>query len=282
VDSGQTRPEWTGKDESQLNELRQRYADLLSDVGGVTCNFNMTVNPLTIRRVPEVIRWALSSKGKVSGLTLITLRGFPRKGVEFVEGGKVIDLNSKSIGMVNDVEDELSTLRSTDLYRIIKDSFPGYEAAAYLGGTRTAHSVKWLIANAICCDDDLIGSVSPATVEIAQIFHHLRRGRYYSGGRGTAGKMILLMAAVDRRVRHVLMCLLKRPGRLFGKIYTLAISVIEPNTLLPDGEFEMCDSCPDITYHAGRLVHSCRLDEYRLYGTLVKAVISKECASEMS
>jgi hypothetical protein len=276
IDSGQTRPGWTGRNEVELNGLRQHYADLLWDVGGVTCNFNMTVNPRTVATVPEVIRWALGTRGKVSGLTLITLRGFPRQGIEFVEGGKVIDLNAPSIGMVNDVEDELSTLRSDDLYRMISGTFPGYEAASYLGGTKTVSSFKWLIANAICCNEDLVGSVSPTTVEIAQTVHHLRYGRYYAGGRGRVGKMILLMAAVDRRIRRVVMGLLRRPGRLFGRIYTLTISVIEPNTLLPDGEVEMCDSCPDMTYHEGRLVHSCRLDEYRMYGTLVKPVVTAD------
>jgi hypothetical protein len=223
-----------------------------------------------------VIRWVLSTQGKVGGLTLITLRGFPKKGVEFVEGDKVIDLNAPSIGMVNDVEDELSTLRSNDLYRTISGAFPGYEAASYLGGTKTMSSFKWLIANAICCNGDIVGSVSPTTVEIAQTVHHLRYGRYYAGGRGRVGKMILLMAAVDRRIRRVLIGLLRRPGRLFGKIYTLTVSVIEPNTLSPDGEFEMCDSCPDMTYHEGRLVHSCRLDEYRIYGSLVKPVVTAD------
>ena len=81
------------------------------------------------------------------------------------------------------------------------------------------------------------------------------------------------MAAVDDRVRRALLRLLRRPARLFGKVYTLTLSVIEPNTLLPDGDYEMCDSCPDMTYHEGTLVHSCRLDEYRLYGTLAKPVV---------
>lgn len=276
IDSGQIRPEWTGRNEIELNALRQNYVDLLCEVGDVTCNFNMTINPCTIASVPEVIRWVLSTHGKVNGMTLITLRGFPRQGIEFVEGDKKIDLNAPSIGMVNDVDDELSTLRSNDLYQMISSAFPGYEAASYLGGTKTMSSFKWLIANAICCNDDIVGSVSPKTVEIAQAVHHLRYGRYYAGGRGRVGKMILLMAAVDRRIRRVLLGLLRRPGRLFGKIYTLTVSVIEPNTLSPDGEFEMCDSCPDMTYHEGRLVHSCRLDEYRMYGTLVKPVITAD------
>ena len=96
VDSGQGRPGWAGRDEGELNELRQQLADLLADVGGVNCNFNMTVNPRTIHRVPEVIRWALRNKGRVSGLTFITLRGFPTEGVTFVEGGRRSTCNSAS------------------------------------------------------------------------------------------------------------------------------------------------------------------------------------------
>jgi hypothetical protein len=282
VDSGQTRPEWSGRDERELNQLRQHFTDLLWEVGGVNCNFNMTVNPRTVPRVPEVIQWALGTRGKVSGLTFITLRGFPREGVKFAEGGRVIDLNSPSIGMVNDVEDEMSALRSDDVFRVIKEAFPQYAAASYLGGTRTPASVKWLIASAVCSGEDWVGSVSPTTVEMTQIFHHLRRGRYYAGGRGNPGKRILLMAAVDRRIRGALLSLLKTPSRLFGRVYTLTVSVIEPNTLLPDGEYEMCDSCPDMTYYDGRLVNSCRLDEYRLYGALAKPVVDDADAQRLS
>jgi len=272
VDSQQTRPGWTGRDDGELNELRQQFADLLWEVGGVNCNFNMTVNPRTIHRVPEVIRWAVGNRGKVSGLTFITLCGFPREGVRFVDGESVIDLDSRGVGMVNDVEDVLSTLRSTDLYEVIRDSFPQYEPSSYLGGTRTPASVKWLIANTICCDGQLIGSVSPWTAELVQTAHHLWRGRYFTGGRGRIGRGIFLLAVFDRRIRQALARLLKAPRGLFGRVSTLTLSVIEPNTLLPGGEYEMCDSCPDMTYHEGRLVNSCRLDEYRIYGTLANPV----------
>jgi hypothetical protein len=250
----------------------------LWEVGGVNCNFNMTVNPSTLSHVPEVIGWALGNEGKVSGLTFITLRGFPTKGVTYVGDGQEIDLKAATVGMVNDVEDEMGELRSADLRRVIKDSFPQYEPAAYLGGTRTPDSVKWLIANAVCSGQDWIGSVSPRTAELVQTLHHLRRGRYYSGGRGNIGKRILLMAPVDGRIRGALVRMLKSPSRFFGKVYSLTVSVIEPNTLLPDGEYEMCDSCPDMTYHEGRLVQSCRLDEYRMYGALAKPVIQGEAA----
>ena len=33
----------------------------------------------------------------------------------------------------------------------------------------------------------------------------------------------------------------------------------------------MCDACPDITYWDGKLVHSCRLDEWRMFGGYLQA-----------
>jgi hypothetical protein len=277
VDSGQSRPGWVGKDERELNGLRQRFADLVGGVGGVNCNFNMTVNPRTLPAVPEVIRWALGNRGAVSGLTFITLRGFPTRGVSYQGAGQTIDLTSARVGMVNDVEDDMSVLRWNDLYETIKLAFPQYEASSFLGGTRTPSSIKWLIASAVCRDGEWLGSVSPKTVELIQTIHHLKRGRYFAGGsRSDVGWRVLLLAAVDARVRRVLGGLIAKPTRWFGKTHTLTISLIEPNTLLPDGDYEMCDSCPDMTYYEGRLVNSCRLDEYRLYGSLATTVIERQ------
>jgi hypothetical protein len=32
----------------------------------------------------------------------------------------------------------------------------------------------------------------------------------------------------------------------------------------------MCESCPDMTVWNGKLVHSCRMDEWRLYGGYIQ------------
>ena len=34
----------------------------------------------------------------------------------------------------------------------------------------------------------------------------------------------------------------------------------------------MCDGCPDMTVHEGKLVWSCRLEEPRTFGTFVQSV----------
>ena len=48
-----------------------------------------------------------------------------------------------------------------------------------------------------------------------------------------------------------------------------AVLCIQPIDLLEDGRDNMCDGCPDITVHEGKLVWSCRLEEYRQFGTLL-------------
>ena len=67
------------------------------------------------------------------------------------------------------------------------------------------------------------------------------------------------------------------PCVCFDKVYLQSIGQIQAPDLLMDGRAEMCDSCPDMTYFDGKLVNSCRLDEYRLFGGMV-SVTEKEKA----
>jgi hypothetical protein len=49
-------------------------------------------------------------------------------------------------------------------------------------------------------------------------------------------------------------------------------AIIQPVDLLADGRMSMCDGCPDITVHEGKLYWSCRLEEIKKFGTFVTAV----------
>jgi hypothetical protein len=51
-----------------------------------------------------------------------------------------------------------------------------------------------------------------------------------------------------------------------------SILIIQPIDLLEDGRDSMCDGCPDMTVHEGKLVWSCRLEEPRAFGQFVTAV----------
>ena len=60
-----------------------------------------------------------------------------------------------------------------------------------------------------------------------------------------------------------------------------SVLVIQPIDVLEDGSANMCDGCPDMTVHDGRLVWSCRLEEQRSFGQWVQAV-PKERSRQVS
>jgi len=66
--------------------------------------------------------------------------------------------------------------------------------------------------------------------------------------------------------RNWLKDLIQHPGRLFESLYVQTIGIIQAPDLMPDGRADMCDSCPDMTVYDGKLINSCRMDEYRLFG----------------
>ena len=88
------------------------------------------------------------------------------------------------------------------------------------------------------------------------------------------------MSPFDKTLRKALfkylMYLLMNPIRLFYAVNTLGIGIVQAPDLLPDGRIDMCDDCPDMCVYDGKLVNSCRLDEYRKFGSLLRAHIKKE------
>jgi hypothetical protein len=48
--------------------------------------------------------------------------------------------------------------------------------------------------------------------------------------------------------------------------------IIQPVDFEADGRQDMCDGCPDMTVHDGKLVWSCRLEEIHKYGAFVDTV----------
>jgi hypothetical protein len=71
-------------------------------------------------------------------------------------------------------------------------------------------------------------------------------------------------------VRQAFKRFLKKPKYWFKPIYGMGLGVVQAPDVLPNGHVDMCDSCPDVTYFEGRLVNSCRLDEYRKFGDMIQ------------
>jgi hypothetical protein len=93
----------------------------------------------------------------------------------------------------------------------------------------------------------------------------------------SVGRSVLLGAwPVDRGVRAAtaawLRALPRRPLDALRELHLQSILIIQPIDLLEDGRDSMCDGCPDMTVHEGKLVWSCRLEEPRAFGQFVTAV----------
>jgi hypothetical protein len=223
-----------------------------------------------MQAVPDLVRWTLRNQRIVGSATFITYRS-ALTSAAYQVGDKPLELSKGTLGYVSDDSPEDIGIRSTDVYALLKREFPQYEAAAYLGGTQRHDSFKWLIGVLLYSDQKMLGAVGPKTVEFAQVMHHLLFGTYFVYSKQAAvGKPALLLAALDPAMRHVLKWYLRNPLRLlFEPLRGISIGIVQAPDLLENGLIDHCDSCPDMTYWNGRLVYSCRLDEYRKFGGLV-------------
>jgi MoaA/NifB/PqqE/SkfB family radical SAM enzyme len=283
IDSRQNRPHWKGKNEKAHNELRQKIADMVAAEGGLYLVFNSTVYPDTYHEIPEVVRWGQENIEKVQGLVFITYRtATTSDSIAIDRNDQQIDLSKLSY--TRDSFDKDHFITAPEVYQIIKDHFPEYEASGYLGGSIRHDSYKWLISAMVGGKHQMYGSVGKKTMEIAQAGHHLWTGRYLAYPKTSRiGAKIFLLSPWDKVIRQGWKKrwsdILRHPGRLFDGIYTQSIGIIQAPDLLPDGRADMCDSCPDITIYEGKFVNSCRMDEYRLFGGFV-SLLEKESPEE--
>ena len=275
VDSHQNRPQWVGKSEAELNELRQRYADMVAEAGGMYVIFNSTVYPSSFQEIPDVLRWGRANIDRVHGLVFITYRtATTGDHVATDAADRQVELDKLSYTREAFSEEFVT---SPEVYSLIKENCAEYDASGYLGGTIRHDSFKWLIGTVIASRKVIYGAIGKKTMEIAQAGHHFFRGTYLAYlSEGKVGRRVFLMAPWDPTVRRAarrwLGDIVKHPGRLFDGVYVQSIGIIQAPDLQPDGRADMCDSCPDITIYDGQFINSCRMDEYRLFGGFLSVV----------
>ena len=275
IDSHQNRPHWKNKSEADLNELRQYYADMVAAQGGVYVVFNSTVYPSTFHEIPDVVRWGQANIERVHGLVFITYRTATTDlNVAHDLHGQEVDMGQLSY-ITQRFEEKFVT--SPEVCQLIQDHYPAYEPSGYLGGTLVHSSYKWLAGALVGSRKKMYGSVGKKTMEIAQAGHHLFTGTYLAYlSCARVGPKIFLLAPWDKTLRRAwrnwLKDVVRHPGRLFDQLYVQSIGIIQAPDLLPDGRADMCDSCPDMTVYDGKLINSCRMDEYRLFGGFLSVV----------
>lgn len=280
IDSHQKRPHWLGKTEADLNELRGRCADIVAAAGGNTyVVFNSTVYPSTYHEIPDVVRWGQANIGKVHGLVFITYRTATTDTYRAHDAADH-EVAFDRLSYIRDSFDE-KFVTGPEVYQIIKDTCPEYEAAGYLGGSVRHDSFKWLAGAMIASQRQVYGSVGKQTMEVAQAGHHLLKGTYLAYlSQAQIGRKVFALAPWDPTVRRAASAwwrdVVRHPGRLFDRIYVQSIGIIQAPDIQGDGRADMCDSCPDMTVWDGKLINSCRMDEYRLFGGMLTVMERKD------
>lgn len=281
VDSGQKRPGWTGKNEIELNALRQQFAEMVAEVGGLSCAFNSTVYEHTLAQVPDIVAWGRAHAKIVHVMVFIAFRAAITDGrFDYYVNDEKIEVKPLAYGKAKPQRSDIS---SPEVLAEIQKRFPEVTPCAYLNGTEKPDSMKWLMSLPITDGKRYLGSVGPKFIELAQVFNHFVHNRYlgYVPPKVHArARWMLVLSGLDRGLRRVLATDFKRfftdPLRLFRPLHLQSIMIIQPVDALADGRQSMCDACPDVTVHEGELVWSCRLEERLKLGGLMRFVPTRD------
>ncbi len=279
VDSHQERPDWTGKTERELNELRFHLAETIRDAGDgtISCGFNATIYPDTLCHVPMLTRWAQRHMGLVHTMVYILFRqATVDPQFHYFVGGEKID-PSAFTGLRYLAEDSRGyrNIMAQEVVDLIREANPEYEPCAFLNSSLDGNAVKWLLGIRAGRPDKILGYMDGRFVELLQMLHHMIRGTYVAYSRpGLMGltQALFPLALVNRGMRGVFLKWLKEPTRWFEKVRLQSIMIIQPPDILEDGRQAMCDGCPDSMYYNGEMIWKCRLDEIRKAGDFIQCV----------
>jgi len=277
IDKGQSRPGWIGKSERELNTLRQRYADMIHSEGGLICGFNTTILPETLHELPDIIKWTTRNIHKVCTNTFIPVR-VPREDDpwDLYVKGKRIGFQHTAFSNKRYKNPTRKVLMARDIYEQVRKVLPWFTGNAFLGGTEVPDAPKWLFGNILGTRDRIYGNFGPKTMELLQNGYHMLTGRFLSflkPGLYGMGKLMFITGIADKQVRNALFSFardtLKNPFRIFKKVSIQSLLIMQPQDVLPDGRQDLCDGCPNKTYHNGNLVSACRKEEYIQFGDMV-------------
>ncbi len=275
--------------EGDLNPLRLKFAEMLAREGGIACSFNQTVTEKTINQVTDVVRWAKKHPDIVHTIVFILFRAPELTGdYDFYANGVRVELNQTYED--DEVWSGKEPLQAKHLVAKIREVEPSFEPAGYLSGTYDPNTTKWLMAARIANKEKSFGYVSPLFMELVQEGHHLFNGKwisYSSPAFLSTGKFVsFALSPFDKKMRKVAKNMLfsgiRNPLSLLKKSYVQAFTIIQPVDMMEDGRMNMCDACPDMTVHNGKLYWSCRLEEIKKYGTFVKAVPKSKNKDQMA
>lgn len=280
VDSGQVRPGWKGANELELNELRLKLANMLKKVGkgNISCSFNATIYPENMQYVPDLLKWSQEHIDMVHVMVFILYRmAVVGKDLDFYVGDKQVYFDDMMYSKNDD--NRRADISSPELVDYIRKTEPDFTPSAFLNGTEQPDSYKWLLTGRLANKHEIFGYVGPKFMEIVQTFKHLFTDKYlaYSHPKWLkSGFWYFLLSGIDKGLKNAagkyFKSFFRNPKAFFSPVYHQSVMIIQPADIMPDGNVNMCDGCPDITVWNDKLVWSCRMEEQNRWGQNVRMV----------
>ncbi|MFQ5747675.1 MAG: radical SAM protein [Gemmatimonadota bacterium] len=274
IDSKQGRPRWKRATEQELCELRLHYARMAARVGDLSCAFNATVYPDTLDAVPDLVDWARRHIDLVHVMVFICYRApVPQTEFDYYAGARKVDM--RALTYAYDETAPRRDISAPDVVAKIREREPDFSPCAYLNGTERPDSFKWLLTLQFGTADKIYGYAGPKMIEMAQVLHHLRTGRYlaYAAPRTLRrARSMLALWPFDPGVRRTAARALRSPRLAVRRLHLQSVMIIQPVDVLADGRMNMCDGCPDMTVWNEELAWSCRLEECLHFGQFVRTV----------
>jgi len=278
IDSGQKRTGWNGKNEVQLNELRLKYAEMLAEVGGLSCSFNATIYPENMQYVPDLLKFGQKHIDKIHVMVFILYRmAILGKGFDFYAGSEKVEFDEVMYAKEDD--NRRADISAVELVELIRETEPGFAPCAFLNGTEKVDSYKWLLTGRMGNKHKIFGYIGPKFMELVQTFKHIFTDSYLAYSKpnlNSLGHLYFILAPIDKGIKDIVKnyfkSLIYKPLAFFNKMHYQSVMIIQPADISPDGRINMCDGCPDITVWNDELVWSCRMEEQNRWGQNIRLV----------
>jgi hypothetical protein len=235
VDKYQGREE-TGT-EKGINKLREDYCNLFRKVSGISLGFIMPISGDNVDDLDILIPFF---KNNVDIIRLISFTIL----CESTPGEKHSNVKIVDANMV---------------FNRIKSLY-GLEYCSYLGRTKS-DGISWLYAYNIFAGNKFLGSIDKDIVRFAQEQNYKKEKRYlFSSDKNENSLQFLLLKIFNKSTRQILWKYLKnkKTEKMFEQIL-----LIVSTPQLSNGDWDLCNGCPDAILHEGDLVPSCFLEKIK-------------------
>ncbi len=245
IDTSQKRPKVSATSEAELNELRLHYARMLAEAGGISCSFNATITDRTVAEIPEMVRWSQQYADIVHTMVFILFRSPDLTGeFDLVVNGERVDFGET---YKNPEWGGARPLMAPDAVEKIREADPLYEPCAYLNGTARPDSLKWLLANRLVHEGEILGYMTPRIMEIIQTTTHLFTGTYLayatpastSRGKLTATVGSLIDTGMWPSLFKLVKNIIKKPKSFLRPAHVQSMMIIQPVNFEEDGRQDM-------------------------------------------